>query len=232
MSSEPTMAWRCSSDTALESPAPRWCSPDRMQSDGESRTSIVLCARLAAAPGSIRRRAFANLCYAPAASRGTVAGDCSEPRSLRNPNDRATLCPSRGHSVGCYLNNATAERTEKVAGHAATRVWPRLRGRRLSAVAAARCPPPLPHSTIIGWRGWLPRGWLSTEERRPLPESREEIRSHLEITGQIDHNTIPINRLETQAGMRAAGSRGMLLREAAGRNSAGISHPSVMASRL
>jgi len=25
MSSEPTMAWRCSSDTALESPAPRWC---------------------------------------------------------------------------------------------------------------------------------------------------------------------------------------------------------------
>src|SRR6266446_6129836 len=125
----------------------------------------------------------------------------------------------RGHSVGCYLNNATAERTEKVAGHAATRVWPRLRGRRLSAVAAARCPPPLPHSTIIGWRGWLPRGWLSTEERRPLPESREEIRSHLEITGQIDHNTIPINRLETQAGMRAAGSRGMLLREAAGRNS-------------
>jgi len=44
----------------------------------------------------------------------------------------------RGHSVGCYLNNATAERTEKVAGHAATRVWPRLRGRRLSAVAAAR----------------------------------------------------------------------------------------------
>src|ERR1700730_13064662 len=44
----------------------------------------------------------------------------------------------RGHSVGCYLNNATAERTEKVAGRAATRVWPRLRGRRLSAVAAAR----------------------------------------------------------------------------------------------
>ena len=45
---------------------------------------------------------------------------------------------SRGHSVGCYLNNATAERTEKVAGHAAPRVWPRLRGRRLSAVVAAR----------------------------------------------------------------------------------------------
>jgi hypothetical protein len=35
---------------------------------------------------------------------------------------------ARGHSVGCYLNNATAERTEKVAGHAAIRVWPRLRG--------------------------------------------------------------------------------------------------------
>ena len=45
---------------------------------------------------------------------------------------------ARGDSVVCYLNNATAERTEKVAGHAATRVWPRLRGRRLSAVAAAR----------------------------------------------------------------------------------------------
>src|SRR6202048_4189628 len=52
-----------------------------------------------------------------------------------DPNARSRL---RGHSVGCYLNNATAERTEKVAGHATTRVWPRLRGRRLSAVAAAR----------------------------------------------------------------------------------------------
>jgi bifunctional non-homologous end joining protein LigD len=48
--------------------------------------------------------------------------------------------PNGGHSVGCYLNNATAERTEKVAGHAATCVWPRLRGRRLSTVAAARSP--------------------------------------------------------------------------------------------
>jgi hypothetical protein len=163
-----------------------------------------------------------------AAQPRTQIGACSSTRWVRRP-DEVRLY--RGHSVGCYLNNATAERTEKVAGRAAARVWPRLRGRRLSAVAAGRCSPPLPHSTI-GWRGWLPRGWLSTEERRPLPESREEIRSHLEITRQIDHNTIPINRLETQAGMRAAGSRGMLLREAAGRNSAGISYPSVTASRL
>jgi hypothetical protein len=109
-------------------------------------------------------------------------------------------------------------------GLAVVGVWPRLRGRRLSAVAAGRCSPPLPHSTI-GWRGWLPHGWLSAEGCRPLPESREEIRFPPEITRPIGHNTIPINRLETQTGMRAAGSRGMLLREAAGRISAGISHP-------
>ena len=69
---------------------------------------------------------------APKAAKSRNAAGSNRP--IANPRFGA----DRGHSVGCYLNNATAERTEKVAGHAATRVWPRLRGRRLSAVAAAR----------------------------------------------------------------------------------------------
>ena len=63
----------------------------------------------------------------------------------------------------------------------------------------------------------------------PLPENRVKIRFDPEIARPIDHSTIRIRWLDAQTSAQATGSRAVLLREAAGRISVGISHPSPMA---